>query len=156
MARESRLDSNNIKPQQGDGFDLSEVRDDPDAITIDVASPRDHAHFLKLLEETKLSEEIVEIVVTKAPEKNALAVVTPNVNGVNQPIVRGVPTRVKLKYVLALAYSKQASFERDEEEATRNPTMGYETNTTQCYPFEVRRCSDNARAMIEHALAQPL
>ena len=41
---------------------------------------------------------------------DALEVISPNVNGINQPIIRGVNSKVRRKYVEALARSKEETF----------------------------------------------
>ncbi len=151
------IHSGDVRPQQTDELTLSEIRDG-EAVHIDVMSPRTAEEFRRLIEEENLTEEIVEVVVQKAPssEKNPLTVVTPNVNGVNQPIVRGYPTKVKLKYVLALAQSKEMSMTQEEDRSGGETMFRSVFNTVQSWPFEVRRCSEKARALIEHTLAQPL
>ena len=50
--------------------------------------------------------DILTIVVSKDGTAGAYDVITPNVNGVNQLIVRGIPQEVKRKYVEALARSR--------------------------------------------------
>lgn len=151
-----RINTNDVRPQQSDELTLSEIRDDHDSLAIDVISPQSQAEFRRWIEEENLAEEVVEILIAKAPDKNALQVITPNVNGTNQPIVRGYPTRVKLKYVLALSHSKQTDFETVQKDPFDKASISYAPNTYQSYPFEVRRCSDKARALIENAVASPL
>ena len=51
--------------------------------------------------------------IAKSSNKESLPVVTPNVNGVNHPILRGVDTWVKRKFVEALARCRETAYEQE-------------------------------------------
>lgn len=89
--------------------------------------------------------EPVTIYVHKTKEKGALDVITPSVNGKNQPIVRGVQTVVKRKYVEALIQSHSVEY---EQQINANSPDQYQMvkKPTPSYPFDVIEDSRKGKA----------
>lgn len=80
--------------------------------------------------------EPVTIYVHKTKEKGALDVITPSVNGINQPIVRGVNTVVKRKYVEALIHSHSVDYEQQINQMSPDQ-FKMVAKPTPSYPFDV-------------------
>jgi len=84
----------------------------------------------------KFMAEPVTIVVHKTNEKGALNIITPSVNGRNQPIIRGIKQTVRRCYVEALIGSHQIEYEQQinplsPDQFKMNP------KATPSYPFDV-------------------
>ena len=80
--------------------------------------------------------EPVKIMVMESGEEGALPVVTPCVNGVNQPIVRGKETVVKRKFVEALARCRTTKYQQRVDPIERDKIENVPI-TVQTYPFAV-------------------
>ena len=80
--------------------------------------------------------EPVKIMVMESGEEGALPVVTPCVNGVNQPIVRGKETVVKRKFVEALARCRTTKYQQRVDPIERDKIENVPV-TVQTYPFAV-------------------
>lgn len=98
--------------------------------------------FVDAAEMEKFMNQELEIIVQKPTDKNSLETITPSVNGMNQPIVRGKRVRVKRKYVEALARCTFTTY----EQVTPNPMMPHQKkmipNTAVLTPFTVIRDPD--------------
>ena len=108
------------------------------------------------IELEKFMHEIVEIFVHKSKEKGSLDVITPSVNGVNQPIIRGVVTPVKRKYVEALIMSHDVGYEQKINPQSPDQFEMVKT-ATPSYPFDVIRDTPRGyewKQRMERALAQ--
>lgn len=83
-------------------------------------------------------EEIVEIEIHPSTNDNDPTHVILNVNGVNQPVFRGVPTHVRRKFVEVLARMKQTSYSQRPTDYI-NPERSNELipRTGLAYPFQV-------------------
>ena len=64
------------------------------------------------IEKEVFMNEPVRIIVMETGEEGSLQVITPCVNGVNQPIVRGQETVVKRKFVEALARCRTSKYQQ--------------------------------------------
>lgn len=82
--------------------------------------------------------EHVEIYVHKGrtPADNDVAL--PNVNGINQPIVRGNWVKVKRKYVEALARAHTIGYVQQTPDASRPEAIQMIARAVPDYPFDVR------------------
>jgi len=76
--------------------------------------------FVKAAELEKFMHDMVTIVVAVGRDPSDNPVVVPSVNGVNQPIIRGVPVTVKRKYLEALARCTVTKY-KQEEPNPQNP-----------------------------------
>ena len=105
--------------------------------------------------EAFMQEELL-IRIPRSSIKGTLAVEAPSLNGVTMPIVRGVPTLVKRKYVEALAQAVGCEY----EQVARSPidpsdVENVETRTLS-YPFEVLKDPSGERGheWLERIMAQ--
>ena len=100
--------------------------------------------------------EMVEVMVHSSTDENQAPHVILNCNGTNQPIMRGVPTRVRRKYVEILARMKETKY----SQVTRNPAAPDQIDMIArhglAYPFELMH-DDNprGRAWLSNVLAEP-
>ena len=100
--------------------------------------------------------EMVEVMVHSSTDENQAPHVILNCNGTNQPILRGVPTRVRRKYVEILARMKETKY----SQVTRNPAAPDQIDMIArhglAYPFELMH-DDNprGRAWLQNVLAEP-
>ena len=100
--------------------------------------------------------EMVEVMVHASTDENQAPHVILNCNGTNQPIMRGVPTRVRRKYVEILARMKETKY----SQVTRNPAAPDQIDMIArhglAYPFELMH-DDNprGRAWLSNVLAEP-
>jgi hypothetical protein len=92
----------------------------------------------KVAREEAFMNEMVEILVHTTTDENAPPMVLLNVNGTNQPIPRGVPVKVRRKYVEVLARCKETKY-RQPDRDMMNPEQGNEMlgRTGQVYPFQL-------------------
>jgi hypothetical protein len=101
---------------------------------IEVVAEKDFVPAAKL--EEFMNERLI-IVVHHDKEKGSVPVVTPNVNGLNQPIPRGVPVPVKRKYVEALARSTVSAYRQNFFDPTRRDRFDMVEDKASTYPFAV-------------------
>ena len=100
--------------------------------------------------------ELVEVMVHSSTDENQAPHVILNCNGTNQPILRGVPTRVRRKYVEILARMKETKY----SQVTRNPAAPDQIDMIArhglAYPFEMLSDENpRGRAWLQNVLAEP-
>lgn len=100
--------------------------------------------------------ELVTILVHSTTDENQAPHVIVNCNGVNQPIMRGMPMQVKRKYVEILARMKETRY----SQVTRNPSAPDQIDMVArhglSYPFDlVEDKNPKGRAWLNHVLAEP-
>ena len=88
------------------------------------------------IEKEAFMNEPVRIIVMETGEEGSLQVITPCVNGVNQPIVRGQETVVKRKFVEALARCRTTKYQQRHNPIERDKIENVPI-TVQTYPFSV-------------------
>ena len=88
------------------------------------------------IEKEVFMNEPVRIIVMETGEEGSLQVITPCVNGVNQPIVRGRETVVKRKFVEALARCRTTKYQQRHNPIERDKIENVPI-TVQTYPFSV-------------------
>ena len=93
--------------------------------------------FNKQIETETFMNQLLTIVVADSPFKNSQKVVTPTVNGVNQPIIRGVKTKIKRKYVEALARCRETNYDQVVPDPNRPHVMYMKPRTVMKDPFTV-------------------
>jgi len=90
----------------------------------------------KLAEDEKFMAEIVEVVIAETTDENLPDHIVLNVNGTNQPIFRGVATKIKRCYLEVLARCKETKYTQ-----VRDPNQPDRTDlrprTAHAYPFTV-------------------
>jgi hypothetical protein len=125
-----------------------------DTPTIDPVSQV--ADLRELAASEAFMNEMVEVMVHSSTDENQAPHVILNCNGTNQPIMRGVPTRVRRKYVEILARMKETKY----SQVTRNPAAPDQIDMIArhglAYPFELMH-DDNprGRAWLSNVLAEP-
>jgi len=92
--------------------------------------------FVKATEMAAFMNEKVRIIVHATEIEGSLDVITPSVNGINQPVVRGVESVVKRKYVEALARARYTKVTQVMNPYEREKIKNVET-TVLSYPFSV-------------------
>lgn len=112
--------------------------------------------FRQLAADESFMNELVEVLVHSSTDENQSPHVILNCNGTNQPIMRGVPTKVRRKYVEILARMKETKY----SQVTRNPAAPDQIDMIArhglAYPFEL--LNDNnprGRAWLQNVLAEP-
>jgi len=93
--------------------------------------------FIKKAELEVFMNDILTIVVHPSQEEGALDFAPPQVNGVNQPILRGVNSQVKRKYVEALARCRTTKYVQQVIDPSRPENIQMKEMTTLTYPFAV-------------------
>lgn len=141
------IDVNSETINQGRSINLSEVGDPG---PIELASEND---VLKAdIDIEAFMNEPVTIRLHMTDKEGALTVETPSVNGINQPIVRGVASTIKRKYVEALARARSIGYAQVRNQF--DPTdISMVEKPTLSYPFEVIHDSNpRGRAWLEQIL----
>lgn len=109
----------------------------------------------RLAAEEAFMNELVTIVVHKSNEQGADPVPMPSVGDRGQPIVRGVRTTVRRKYVEALARAQPISYSQQENSAQPDRSAMVVQRGMQ-YPFSVvHDPNPRGAAWLEYIMAQP-
>ena len=125
-----------------------------DTPTIDPVSQV--ADLRELAASEAFMNEMVEVMVHSSTDENQAPHVILNCNGTNQPILRGVPMRVRRKYVEILARMKETKY----SQVTRNPAAPDQIDMIArhglAYPFEMLSDENpRGRAWLSNVLAEP-
>lgn len=112
--------------------------------------------FSALAASEAFMNELVTILVHSTTDENQPPHIIVNCNGVNQPIVRGVPMQVRRKYVEILARMKETKY----SQVTRNPAAPDQIDMIArhglAYPFDlVEDKNARGRAWLNNVLAEP-
>lgn len=94
-------------------------------------------------------EETVVIRILESDKPGALQVITPNVNGINQPIVRNRDVPVKRKYVEALLRSHTINYEQRTQNPSEPANIQMLAKPVTDYPFEVVEDTPKGRSWIK-------
>ena len=109
----------------------------PDAETGGIEAVAQAADFKAIADEEAFMNEFLTIDVPASNNENEPPHVVVNCNGTNQVIMRGVPVRVRRKYVEILARAKEIKYRQE----TRNPAAPDQISMLQTtalsYPFQV-------------------
>lgn len=104
-------------------------------------------------ERAAFMEEQVEVFVHKGRSKEDLDVITPSVNGKNQPIVRGHWQPIKRKYIEALARAHTIQYEQKVADPSRPEAFTMVEKKIPDYPFDVRDDSRRGKKWLESIYA---
>ena len=111
--------------------------------------------FRALASEESFMNELVTINVHSTPDENQAASLVVNVNGTNQPIIRGYPTMVRRKYVEVLARMKETKYNQITRNASAPDQIDMVARHGLCYPFDlVEDTNPRGRAWLQHVLAE--
>ena len=129
-----------------------EIIDDAPVVET-VAESRD---FRALAADEAFMNEMVTVHVHATTDENQPNHVIVNCNGTNQPIIRGVPTKVRRKYVEILARMKETRY----QQVTRNPAAPDQIDMIArhglSYPFDlIEDANPRGRAWLQNVLAEP-
>lgn len=100
--------------------------------------------------------EMVTVMVHSSTDENQSPHVILNCNGTNQPLMRGVPSTIRRKYVEILAHMKETKY----SQVTRNPAAPDQIDMVArhglAYPFELMEdANPRGRAWLNNVLAEP-
>jgi hypothetical protein len=131
------------------GIDIND-----DTPTIEpVAAVKD---FRELAAEESFMNEVVTVLVHATTDENQSPHVIVNCNGMNQPIIRGVPTDVKRKYVEILARMKETRYSQHVHNPAAPDQIEMRARHGLSYPFDlVEDKNPRGRAWLNHILAEP-
>ncbi len=129
-----------------------EIVDDAPVIET-VAESKD---FRQLAADEAFMNEFVTVMIHSTTDENQAPHVIVNCNGINQPIIRGVPTKIRRKYVEILARMKETKY----SQVTRNPSAPDQIDMIArhglAYPFDVQDdANPRGRAWLQNVLAEP-
>ena len=128
-----------------------EIIDDEPVIET-VAESRD---FSKLASDEAFMNELVTVMVHATTDENQPNHVVVNCNGMNQPLIRGVPTTVKRKYVEILARMKETKYTQVTRNASAPDQIDMVARHGLSYPFDlVEDKNPRGRAWLQNVLAE--
>lgn len=104
---------------------------------IEVQSERDIVKMKAAAELEEFMNQILTIEVMKDGMQGAYTVITPNVNGLNQPIIRGRVQEVKRKYIEVLARSRITNYEQEVPDGSKPDVIQMNDITSITYPFRI-------------------
>lgn len=102
------------------------------------------------IEQEKFANELVHIRVVPAHSENDLDIITPCVNGINQPIIRGVPQWIKRKYLAIVAttfFTKTGQEITDRNDLSSNIVI---EKKIPSYPIEVLQDTAMGKAWLDN------
>jgi len=128
-----------------------EIIDDEPVIET-VAESRD---FSKLASDEAFMNELVTVMVHSTTDENQPNHVVVNCNGMNQPLIRGVPTTVKRKYVEILARMKETKYTQVTRNASAPEQIDMIARHGLSFPFDlVEDKNPRGRAWLQNVLAE--
>ena len=128
-----------------------EIIDDEPVIET-VAESRD---FSKLASDEAFMNELVTVMVHATTDENQPNHVVVNCNGMNQPLIRGVPTTVKRKYVEILARMKETKYTQITRNTSAPDQIDMVARHGLSYPFDlVEDKNPRGRAWLQNVLAE--
>lgn len=139
--------ANRKEPIQG-----IEIQDDQPSVDPVVAS----ADLSQIVADEAFMNEMVTVLVHSTTDENQPPHLIVNCNGINMPIMRGMPTVMKRKYLEILARMKETKY----TQVTPNPAAPDVTELRArhglAYPFEVQHDPNpKGRAWLANVLAEP-
>jgi hypothetical protein len=128
-----------------------EITDDAPVIET-VSESKD---FRELAQSEVFMNEMVTINVHSTTDENQAPQVIVNVNGTNQPILRGHPMQVRRKYVEVLARMKETKYNQVVRNASAPDQIDMVARHGLCYPFDlVEDKNPVGRAWLQNVLAE--
>jgi hypothetical protein len=93
----------------------------------------------------KFMHEEVEVYVHPSRDKGALAIISPSCNGINQPIIRGVRSVIKRKYVEAMARAHSIKYEQHLSDPSDPSSLVMVPQKLPDYPFDLLTDSERGK-----------
>lgn len=129
-----------------------EVIDDVPVIET-VAESKD---FRQLAADEAFMNEVVTVMVHSTTDENQAPHIIINCNGTNQPIVRGVPTKIRRKYLEILARMKETKYTQVTPNPAAPDVSELKARHGLAYPFELMDDPNpRGRAWLTNVLAEP-
>ena len=112
--------------------------------------------FREMAANESFMNEMVTVMVHSSTDENQAPHVIVNCNGVNQPIVRGVPTAIRRKYLEILARMKETKYTQVTPNPAAPDVSEMKARHGLAYPFEVLEdANPKGRAWLNNVLAEP-
>ena len=147
MARQKEYDAHDGELGKGKDLELGEIGDPG---PVEMTAQAD----LKDLELEAFMNEMLIVRVHEDSNDNSVEVPCPNVNGLNQPFIRGQDQKVKRKYVEALARCRVTKYEQ-QQDMNRPDNIKMVERTALAYPFTVMHDPNpRGRAWLDAILKQ--
>lgn len=107
----------------------------------------------KIAAEEAFMHEVVEVLLAETTDENAAPHIILNVNGVNQPVFRGVSTRMRRCFVEVLARCKETKYNQvqDKYELDRQELKA---RTAHAYPFQMFDKNPRGQAWLKAVMAE--
>ena len=102
------------------------------------------------VEMEKFMSETVVVYVHPSREAGSLEVITPSVNGTNQPIIRGRDLPIKRKYVEALARCHTIKYEQRVPDPSKPDNFQMVEKKVPDYPFDVIQDTPKGKAWLKN------
>lgn len=93
--------------------------------------------FGREMQEEAFMNEMVEVVLADTTDENAPPHIMLSCNGVTQPLMRGVPTKIRRKFVEILARCKESKYSQRVANPMEPDRIEMVQRTANAYPFEV-------------------
>ena len=140
---------NRVDVQTADGSSFS-VSDDQ------ISEAPAAAEFGREMAEEAFMHEPVTVLLADTTDDNAPPHALFSVNGVTQPLVRGIPTVVKRKFVEALARCKETKYNQRHSNPMEPDRIEMISRTALAFPFQViQDANPKGRAWLTAVLAEP-
>jgi hypothetical protein len=111
--------------------------------------------FRELAASEAFMNEMVEVMVHASTDENQSPHVILNCNGTNQPIMRGVPMRVRRKYVEILARMKETKYTQITRNASAPEQIDMIARHGLSFPFDlVEDKNPRGRAWLQNVLTE--
>lgn len=156
VAPANRLDTEDITIEGDKPIAIGEIHDAMQDGSIEIERVTGVSASEEQMRLEAFMNEIVTVIVAEDTDEEALLVVTVNVNGMNQPIVRGVPTPIKRKYVEALARAKETKYKQTLSDPSDPGSVTMIPRTALAFPFSVEHDPNpQGRAWLREIIKQP-
>lgn len=111
--------------------------------------------FNREMQEEAFMNEHVTVVLADTTDENAPPHIILSCNGTTQPLMRGVPTRIRRKFVEVLARCKESKYSQRQANPMEPDRIEMVQRTALAYPFEVQEDSNpKGRAWLKAVLAE--
>lgn len=112
--------------------------------------------FRQLAASEAFMNELVTVMVHSTTDENQAPHVIVNCNGTNQPIIRGVPTKIRRKYVEILARMKETKYTQHTPNPAAPDVSELRARHGLAYPFDlIDDANPRGRAWLQNVLAEP-
>lgn len=112
--------------------------------------------FRQLAASEAFMNEFVTVLVHSTTDENQAPHIIINCNGINQPIIRGVPTKIRRKYLEILARMKETKYQQHTPNPAAPDVTEMRARHGLAYPFEVTEDGNpRGRAWLNNVLAEP-